>query len=162
MSKIFIKITLMCFPASVLFTHGNSPECDYYKHCTKYDRHAVCNEGSCICINGTHRDLASKLLKCIPGKRLLVFLFNSFHEFPRAAFTEHSRHCGATECFSWFFGMFTWWRTATDTSVYELHRLMLRRRIGKNKVCVARHSLHCWGVAARRSGIIKAIAWQFC
>lgn len=70
MYKIYIKITLMCFPASVLLTYGNSPECDSYKHCTKHDRHAVCSEGSCICVNGTHKDITSKVFKCNPGRQL--------------------------------------------------------------------------------------------
>ncbi|KAM7289269.1 uncharacterized protein ISCGN_029400 [Ixodes scapularis] len=70
MYKIYIKITLMCFPATVLLTYGNSPECDSFKHCTKHDRHAVCSEGSCICVNGTHKDITSKVFKCNPGRRL--------------------------------------------------------------------------------------------
>lgn len=70
MYKIYVKVALVCFAALLAFTHGDFPECDDTHSCNKHDKHAVCSDGACVCVNGTHRDLASKVLKCDPGRQL--------------------------------------------------------------------------------------------
>ncbi|XP_049526040.1 uncharacterized protein LOC119457442 isoform X5 [Dermacentor silvarum] len=67
MYKIYVKVTLVCFPALIAFTYGDLPECHYTHQCNRHDKHAICLEGICVCVNGTHRDVASKVVKCNPG-----------------------------------------------------------------------------------------------
>ncbi|KAK8760591.1 uncharacterized protein LOC144133409 isoform X1 [Amblyomma americanum] len=78
MYKIYVKVTLVCFPALIVFTYGDFPECDYTHKCRKHDRHAICADGVCVCVNGTHREFASKVIKCNPGRQLNDSCHSSF------------------------------------------------------------------------------------
>ncbi|CAN8000242.1 unnamed protein product [Ixodes hexagonus] len=69
MYKIYIKITLMCFPASVLLTYGTYTL--PYKHCSKHDRHAACRDGSCIYVKGAREHIAKvQPARVCPGRQL--------------------------------------------------------------------------------------------
>ncbi|XP_064464014.1 uncharacterized protein LOC135396917 isoform X2 [Ornithodoros turicata] len=49
---------------------GNAIECVYYEDCARFDENAFCSDNSCVCANGTHRDIDSGVVKCNSGRAL--------------------------------------------------------------------------------------------
>ncbi|XP_037574922.1 uncharacterized protein LOC119457442 isoform X4 [Dermacentor silvarum] len=94
MYKIYVKVTLVCFPALIAFTYGDLPECHYTHQCNRHDKHAICLEGICVCVNGTHRDVASKVVKCNPGRQLN----DSCHSTFECAKVDDLSRCDAGVC----------------------------------------------------------------
>lgn len=94
MYKIYSKVAPVCLAALLAFTYGDFPECNDTHNCNKHDKHAACSNGACICVNGTHRDVASKVLKCDPGRQLN----ESCRSTPECAKVDDLSRCDAGVC----------------------------------------------------------------
>ncbi|XP_077522623.1 uncharacterized protein LOC144133409 isoform X4 [Amblyomma americanum] len=69
MYKIYVKVTLVCFPALIVFTYGRqlNDSCHSSFECAKADDLSRCEAGICRCKPGNHEVSTPLGPKCFPG-----------------------------------------------------------------------------------------------